>query len=315
MNGSVLQAKIFLSCGQNRASGEVGIAREIGRMLEALGYEVYIAIDRQSILGLRENILRNLEDSEYFLFVDFKRERLLRGWRDLITARRRGSLFCHQELAVASFLEKPMLGFREVGVTPHEGIMQFLQANTIPFSDRRSLPQLVAQKVEDEWQPHWKNRLHMRLPRDPFENPLNPSRGGLERYCHISVCNQHSRLVARNCYVYLDEICNTRTGVVAIPPLVEHKWAGYLLPNAHIRPGKTRDFDGFWIAHNDPKVARFNVFSDSSRFMPSLDGPGDFVLSFHVVSDNLASGELSIQVSIGESLDDLRVVEIQAENE
>jgi len=71
-----------------------------------------------------------LAASEYFVFVDFKRERL----NDTIECR--GSLFSHQELAIASFLDLEVLAFQEAGVKQSDGIMGFLQANAISFTDR-----------------------------------------------------------------------------------------------------------------------------------------------------------------------------------
>ena len=55
-------------------------------------------------------VLRRLELSEYFLMIDFKRERL-KG-----KPSHRGSLFTHQELAIATFLEIEQLRFSEKGI-------------------------------------------------------------------------------------------------------------------------------------------------------------------------------------------------------
>jgi hypothetical protein len=102
-----LRARVFISCGQNKGSGEQELADEIGGRLKGLGFDPYVAVGEQSLRGLKENIFGQLNRSEYFLFVDFKREPLGK------TGFHRGSLFSHQELAVASFLEIDVLAFQE----------------------------------------------------------------------------------------------------------------------------------------------------------------------------------------------------------
>ena len=72
-------ARIFISCGQSKESGELQIAREIRARLEQLGFDPYVALEEQTLRGVRENIFEQLRKSEYFVFVDFKREPLRSG--------------------------------------------------------------------------------------------------------------------------------------------------------------------------------------------------------------------------------------------
>jgi hypothetical protein len=53
---------------------------------------------------LTENIFRHLKASEYYVFIDFCRE-------VIDNASYRGSLFVNQELAIATFLQIPGIGF------------------------------------------------------------------------------------------------------------------------------------------------------------------------------------------------------------
>ena len=103
-------ARVFVSCGQ-RDCCEKEVANRVKDVLEKLGYEPYLAVDEQSLRSLRENIFERLRDrTEYFLFVDFCREKIGDG-PDC-----RGSLFSHQELAIASFLDfgDDFLAFQEL---------------------------------------------------------------------------------------------------------------------------------------------------------------------------------------------------------
>jgi hypothetical protein len=69
------------------------IAQKVGKLLESRGFNVYVAIDVQTIFEINTGIIRELKDSDYDLFVNFCREKMDAGLR--------GSLFSNQELAIA----------------------------------------------------------------------------------------------------------------------------------------------------------------------------------------------------------------------
>src|SRR5436190_19996924 len=119
MSAEPPRARIFISCGQSKESDEPQVAREIAVRLERLGFDPYIAVAEQTLRGVKENIFEQLRKSEYFLFVDFKREFLV-GTEPPVC---RGSLFSHQELAIASFLDIDVLAFQENGVKRTDGLL------------------------------------------------------------------------------------------------------------------------------------------------------------------------------------------------
>ena len=150
-----LHARVFISCGQSKNTEEVLIAAKIKQMLLDLGFDPYVAVEEQTLRGLKENLFEQLAKSEYFVFVDFKREPL---GGDL----HRGSLFCHQELAIASYLDIPVLAVQEDGVKSDDGILRIIQANVIPFTDRNLLPDLIGSEIrrtERDWKAGWRNEL------------------------------------------------------------------------------------------------------------------------------------------------------------
>jgi len=160
MSAELPRARIFISCGQSKESDEPQVAREIAARLEKLGFDPYIAVAEQTLRGVKENIFEQLRKSEYFLFVDFKREFLV-GTEPQVC---RGSLFSHQELAIASFLDIDVLAFQETGVKRTDGLLQFLQANSVTFIDKHTLPNVVADYVQQRgWSPNWKNELGQRF--------------------------------------------------------------------------------------------------------------------------------------------------------
>jgi len=125
MRDNELRPRVFISCGQNKATDEVDVARLIRQRLQELGFDPYVAVEEQSLRGLTENICSQLENSECFIFVDFKREQLA----ECQQTDYRGSVFSHQELALASLLQIPVAAFQENGVKSDDG-MRSLQVES-----------------------------------------------------------------------------------------------------------------------------------------------------------------------------------------
>ena len=298
--GAELRARVFISCGQNKNSEEPALASAIKDKLTALGFDAYIAVGEQSLRGLKENLFEQLNRSEYF--VDFKRERL--DYNDV----HRGSLFSHQELAVASFLEIEVLALQEQGVKQNDGILGFIQGNAIPFSERKSLPDLVAENVqrridEGKWHPRWRNELALTREPKGFADATQVPIGKLGRFFHIGVHNQHRSKVAMNCCVYLEKIAEIDSGVEFPVKTVEFKWEGYMLPNAHIQSRTVRRFDAFWIEHCHANELKFNSFCDASYFLPQIAGPGRYELRYVVVADNFPPARSSFILTLPGNLD------------
>ena len=281
-------ARVFISCGQTRGSDEYATADGIARRLQELHFDPYVALQEQSLNGLKENIFERLEKSEYFIFVDFKREQLV-GPDPAVC---RGSLFSHQELALASYLRIPVLAFQEEGVKQNDGILGFLQANATQFAktDRHLLPSVIADKVQTlGWDPNWRYELLLER-RDPTQHGDSQMihMGTLKtgRFFHIGVRNRHRRMMARNCYVYLEKATRLE-GSMGIPlRAAELKWEGYTFPSAHIPPETVRPFDAFYIFHDEPTKLQFQMFSDSTAFIPRVQGEGRYELRYAVVADN-----------------------------
>jgi len=203
-----------------------------------------------------------------------------------------------------------VLPFQEIGVKQMDGIMSFLQANATPFTDRSLLASVIADKVNQRrWAPHWRNELE--LSRDPTqfgdadreEQTAEGRRQYKGRFFHIDVRNRHFDKAATNCYVYLSRVCNLGTAQEIPLKTIEFKWAGYMLPNAHILPNQSRRFDAFWIAHRNPGQLEFNVFSDSTEYVPRIGAEGRYRLDYVVVSDNFPPARGTFTLNLSDSLD------------
>jgi len=296
-------ATVFISCGQRQDVGELEIANQLAGRLRDEGFDPYVALQQQNLQGVKENIFAQLERSEYLIFIDFRREPI--GTTDGPPFR--GSLFSHQELAIAAFLDLEAVVFQENGVKRDDGILAFLQANSVQFTDRHTLPSVVLDHVHQRaWRPDWKRQLVLERDVDQHVDASDQS-GEMRRFFHIRVRNLDHRRTATNCYVYLETVLYLDTLDEKRPETIEFKWEGYTLPNARILPGSMRAFDAVLVPHSEPARPRFSIFTDSTRFVPPIGGPGTYRLSFAVVSDNfpVARGDFDLRVAY--TLDDWRL--------
>jgi len=303
------KARIFISCGQKKGTHEEKIANEIAEELDNIGFNPYLAIEEQTLSGLKENIFQKLRESEYLLFIDFRRELIGKDKKGKEIYR--GSLYCHQELAVASFLEDiKVLPFREDGVIELDGMTQAIQLNSTLFSNPKDLPALVLKKVKDkikkkEWSPNWKNELSTSIVAQYADAYVDLQRTNWRRFFHINVRNNHLHKPALNCYAYIESIKDIGKRTVIPVRTVELKWEGYTLPNAMIAARGYRTFDAFWVPHAQPSSIGFNLFSDSTKFWPQITTPGKFEIVYLVVSENFEPIKQKTTIKIGQTLDDI----------
>jgi hypothetical protein len=242
-----------------------------------------------------------LRKSEYFLFVDFKRE-LLAGSQ----FHHRGSLFSHQELAIASLLDIEVAAFQEKGVKPLDGLMQFLQTNTIEFTDKNLLPNAVADIVQERgWNASWRKELTLEAPRFEDNVTVLDRTGnflGMAKYFHINVRNHHREKLALNCCVYLESAIRRPDTNIELKT-IEFKWAGTPYPSVGIAAGASRTFDALQIMHAQPNNVLFQVHTDSSTYMPRIPQDlGEYELSFLVTSENFPPARRRFILNLRSSL-------------
>jgi hypothetical protein len=300
-----LRPRVFISCGQSTQNDERDIALRIGELLDRLGYDPYVAVAEKTLRGLKENLFARLSESEYYLFVDFKREQISKD--DY-----RGSLFSHQELAIAAFLDMPVLAFQEKGVRRLDGLIAFLQTNSSEFTDREKLLDQIATEVSSRWQTNWRNQLRITRESSQFADELHGGypefhKGRPVRYFHLEVVNDHHLKTAYNCYGYLEQIKDLRTGKPADVRRVENKWRGVQFPGVVIPFKSSRELDAFLVYHDAPSHLHIGVLTDSPRHLHGILGAGDYELVFAVHSQNFGHSASVFELHVGgASVDDIR---------
>jgi hypothetical protein len=141
---------VFLSCGQN--DRELQIADKVRQILEAppFGLNLFVARATNTLYSLNDDVLTRLAYADYFLFVNFHRK--VDGFP--------GSLYSHQELAMALALgHRRLLVYSEVDA-PNLGIIQFMVQNRPNFSTDEELLGLIEADVErEQWRPDYSRFL------------------------------------------------------------------------------------------------------------------------------------------------------------
>ncbi len=110
------KSRVFISCGQKEPK-ERNIGLSVDQFFKERGFETYFAERVHSPEALTEHIFSFLKESEYFVFIDFRRDKIADN-------EYRGSIFVNQEIGISTFLKIPGLGFHEKGVK-REGILDY----------------------------------------------------------------------------------------------------------------------------------------------------------------------------------------------
>lgn len=275
------KARVFISCGQ-RTEREKNIGLEIDRYFKDRHFETYFAEKVHSPEALTEHIFTFLRESEYFVFIDFKRDQIS-------DKEYRGSLFVNQEIAISTFLKIPGIGFYERGVK-REGILDYQIYNAFPFKNGTE----IIARLNDEtknWDPNSVNELFLLY--DPLKDtkniPLNnyPQRP-LTDWWHIEVKNRNRTKHAFSCLAYLTKIRNMDSEEELAIPSIELIWSGLGDHWVNIMADGIREFDAFFIIQ-DENMIRFQsraLTTTSPRFhLPNLPN-GTYLLEYSVVSSN-----------------------------
>ena len=204
---------------------------------------------------------------------------------------------------MASYLDLDVLAFQEASVKRGDGILGFLQTNTIEFTERHLLSDQIIDHVKKRgWDAQWRNELAIIRNPNEFTDPqVRNMDNKLGRFYHIEVCNRHREKTAKNCYVYLAKAAKLDPRTEITTKTVELKWAGYVWPNAHVLSKKTRQFDALWILHEQPTRVLFQLFTDATDFIPGIEGVGSYELEYVVVSDNFPPARCTVKLDLRSS--------------
>lgn len=149
-----MPGKVFISCGQANPK-EKEVAKKLEDWLRTEGFSPYVAIRTQSINDVNSGIIGNLKNSDYYIFIDFRREKI-----SCFKKIYRGSLFTNQELAIAYYLGfDNAIFFQQTGVK-RDGLLNYMISNSTLFNDHTDVFNHVIEAVKARnWSPKYSRHL------------------------------------------------------------------------------------------------------------------------------------------------------------
>jgi len=297
------KARVFISCGQrNKRERKIGAA--IKNYFEERKFEAYFAAHTHCSDALTENIFKFLRKSEYFVFIDFKREKRKKG-------KSRGSLFVNQEIAIATFLGLTGIGFHERGVR-REGILDYHIYQPFPFKTKADII-LTLEKETEHWDPTSTNELDMIYDKNTLTRNINYDFGlfqgkGIGDFYPLQILNCNKNNHAFSCSAYVTQIKNLDSKEEFGVANRELKWEGTGLHLVNIRSGTRRGFTAFYVdrTKNIIKFIQPGLDTDNPNLRLRSLSQGKYLLEYTVISLNFEKVSRKYIVEFEGSVDNIK---------
>ena len=297
-----MPGKVFISCGQNNAE-ERSIAAELRQWFKERGFFPYVAIQAQSIQDINSAIISELKSSDYYIFIDFPREL----FQDDPEGTHRGSLFTHQEMAIAY-----ILGFERVLFLRHkdvrlEGLLKYTASNAIEFSASREVLEKVRESIEERgWMPSYTRHL--------LATNLTWSKDGLGyrshstgevfigKFLYIDIENRRPDFAAFNTVARLGSIIDAKGNSIPVVDRSHLKVTGQPGYFQTIFPESHGAFDLLCVKSLERGVICLNSSLDLTPKPLIISEPGSYILQYEVLSELFPILKFSIRLNVtGES--------------
>lgn len=302
-----MPAKVFISCGQ-RPPKETDLAKKVQQLLkERFDLDSYLAFKVQSFGDIMK-ITQKLSMCDYYLFIDFRRERI--GWRKY-----RGSLFTHQELALARHLGfSEMIALQEEGVAL-EGFTRYILSNPEKFKNEDLLKKIERLVAERGWNKDYSRNLIIddllkNLPILYLDHSTTTPRKEIIWHCRI--LNRRNGKAAANTLAILKNIVHP-DGHITEPDRTFLKWAFQLKDYSRtIFPRSSASFDLLAVDVNNPLSvylhSRLDTYLPNSigsiSRQPIISGPvGTYRLTYQVFAENFPLLEFTVELNLTNNID------------
>ncbi len=291
-----MPAKVFLSCGQGTTE-EKDFCKKLESWFKETGFNPYVAINDPVAEDLNKSVIQHLKNSDYFLFINFARERL-EDFNGKITNQRRGSVYTNQELAIAYAMDfDDMLLFNQKGVIK-EGILKYLRSNTIEFETKKQLFRDIKLRVTQKWLSDFSRQLIVKNIRfngdidliDKCETPndeinKNGTRIRKSRFfcCEISNARPDKAAFATICNLKKVEDSNNRSRSFKDDGNLKFVSRSNCYETM-IHPQRSLSIDLFTVSVKDPRYVYLVSNRDFSPRDPIISEEGRYKLTFEIAA-------------------------------
>jgi hypothetical protein len=291
-----MPAKVFISCGQGIAQ-ERDVARQLDQWFASQGFQPYVAIEVQSILDLNAGIIGELKTSDYYLFVNFRREEVTAFAG---TKFYRGSLYTNQELAIAYALGfDHMLLINQKNATP-EGVFKFIVTNIPEFDDYSDVLPKVQQAVSKAgWRADYTRQLlatNLRLAQPVQYTDHTGSRA--IRTLHVDIRNERPDIGAVGCIARLARLGMAGQPLQISPDRSLLKVTGLPAYEQTVWPKNHGAFDLLGIIVQTGSHVFLNSALDVSPRQAIIANPGNYHLEYEVFSQGFPPLNIKVLLNL-----------------
>ena len=311
-----MSAKVFLSCGQSKAiKQEIETANAIKqRLWDEFGLDVFLSVNENFFDG-NPSFFDALKNSDYFLFVNFKRP-VENPEKDCYF-----SLYTHQELAMArafGFDETNMLIFHQRGMAK-DGILKYMFAN-IEFDTYSDVVELIAKAVRaNHWSSDYSRKLVIQAVFiDSQAHQLTEICGTLqqrqERVAIAEIVNKRNDYAAINCQTHLKQI----EGPCSFFDRAPVKASGMNAHSHTIWPGETVQFDLFGYDIKQKKIfmhTECDVTTKKGLRKPLIEKTGDYILTYEIYAEHFPVSTFDVKLHLGDDVEGGISVSLQENNQ
>jgi hypothetical protein len=295
-----VSAKVFVSCGQ-RPGAEKEFCAKLDQWLRGEGFNPYFAIQSTSILDLNSGIIRELQSSDYYLFINFAREKVVSGTDSWL----RGSVYTNQELAiaVAAGFEK-CLFVNQKGIK-REGIHEYLVSNVPEFDSTLDLLPILKRAIKEDakWSPAYSRQLEAeRCVWGPVVLYGDQTGRRCIKVLYVHVQNRRPDLAALHTVARLvrwGELGHARLESPDMNPLKASGFPGY---SHTIFPEGFVSFDLCALSAEKPGVVYLNSALDVTPRAPLIERPGNYELDFEVFSQGFPKLSFTVALTVPQDL-------------
>lgn len=298
-----MPGRLFISCGQANDE-EREAANALCEWLRSSGFDPYVAITTQSIQDVNHGIIDNLKRSDYYIFIDFPRERLAKRLFSVKTANSqfRGSLFTNQELAIAY-----VLGFEHVIFLKHrdvklEGMNRYILSNAREFNHYGQVLDIVKEEIKSrEWSPAYSRVLYptrVAIPSQAFWYGDQAGRR-FEYIWLVGIRNGTLMQYAQETAVRLLEITDPSGRRVASPDTRDLKWAGQQAYRLTLFPNSEEVFDAISIEDSQHDKVYLHSSADLTPRHPLIAGQrGKYVLHYRIYANGFNPVDFDLELNL-----------------
>jgi len=294
-----MPARIFVSCGQ-RPGPENDFCSALRAWLTAQGFSVYVAIEIQSILDLNHDIIAGLKTSDYYLFINFAREKV-RG--SLFNNWRRGSVYTNQELAIALAEGIDHCLFINQRGVRKEGIHHYLVSNVPEFDGPGDLLPIVQHAIAIAgWSPTFSR--HLSLARLRWGNPViygDHTGQRAVRTLHGDIRNSKKTQAAHGVVARMTKF-GPPGALVASPDLATLKASGFIGYEHVIFPESENPFDLLSLEIDAAATITGRVFLNSSMDVhprqPIVSLPGLYHFQFDILGQHFPKFSFATELNV-----------------